>query len=72
MKNYLRQNPLEMEDEAWIVVDQDKWPLETIQELQQWSNDINRFCGISIRKFEDFLKLHIAGDSVAIKSTRIF
>jgi hypothetical protein len=41
MKNYLRQNPLEMEDEAWIVVDQDKWPLETIQELQQWSNDIN-------------------------------
>ena len=31
MKNYLRQTPLDKEDEAWIVVDQDKWPLETIQ-----------------------------------------
>ena len=72
MKNYLRQTPLDKENEAWIVVDQDKWPLETIQELQQWSNETNRFCGISIRKFEDFLKLHLTGEPIALKKYKDF
>lgn len=72
MKNYLKQNHLGKEDEAWIVVDQDDWPADALQEIQKWANETNRFYAISIRKFEDWLRLHVAGDKTAERKYRDF
>ena len=72
MKKYLKQNPLDKEDEAWIVVDQDDWPADALQEIQKWANETNRFYAISIRKFEDWLRLHVTGDRSAERKYRDF
>lgn len=62
MKNYLRRNPLENGDEAWLVIDQDDWPKEELTRLKNWANGTNHFCAISIRKFESWLRLHVVGE----------
>ena len=72
MKKHLKQNPLDTEDEAWIVVDQDDWPEEALLDIANWANDSKFFYAISIRKFEDWLKLHVAGDKSAERKYRDF
>ncbi len=59
MKKYLRDNPLEAGNEAWIVIDQDRWSDRSFGEVREWvDNAPNRHCAVSIRRFEDWLKLH--------------
>ena len=65
MKKYLKQNPLGKEDEAWIVIDQDAWSADALDEIRKWANETNRFYAISIRKFENWLRLHVTGDKAA-------
>lgn len=60
MKNHLKNNPLEDGDEAWIVVDRDQWPDADIQNVKKWANGTNRYYAISIKRFEDWLKLHVS------------
>ncbi|MDR0933333.1 MAG: RloB family protein [Victivallales bacterium] len=61
MEKYLRENPLNKNDEAWIVIDRDKWTDKQLASIENWAKN-NRNChyAISIRKFEDFLKLHVS------------
>lgn len=37
MKKYLIENDLRQEDEAWLVVDKDRWTEEQLQKLYLWS-----------------------------------
>ena len=65
MKKYLRENPLEGNDEAWIVLDQDEWPEEKLEKVSEWASQPNRHFALSIRRFEDWLRLHVEGDPPA-------
>ena len=67
MEKYLRDNPLEGNDEAWIVLDQDDWPEDKLKQVEEWTNKSNRHFALSIRRFEDWLRLHIERDPVAQK-----
>ena len=67
MEKYLRENPLEGNDEAWIVLDQDDWPEDKLKQVEEWTNKSNRHFALSIRRFEDWLRLHIERDPVAQK-----
>ncbi len=74
MKKYLRENPLESDDEAWIVIDQDDWSDASIQTIKDWANQPNKnhHYALSIRRFEDWLKLHVQDDKAAAKEYRSF
>ena len=65
MEKYLRENPLEGNDEAWIVLDQDEWPEEKLEKVSEWASRSNRHFALSIRRFEDWLRLHVDGDPTA-------
>ena len=47
-------------------------PADALQEIQKWANETSRFYAISIRKFEDWLRLHVAGDKTAERKYRDF
>ena len=66
MKEYLRENPLGSNDEAWIVLDRDDWPEDKITAITAWEKRDGRYhFALSHRRFEDWLKLHIVGDQEA-------
>ena len=67
MEKYLRENPLEENDEAWIVLDQDDWPEDKLKQVEEWTNKSNRHFALSIRRFEDWLRLHVEKDPAAQK-----
>lgn len=74
MKKYLKENPLEAGDEAWIVIDQDKWTDDSIKKIKDWAiqSQSKYHYAISIRRFEDWLKVHVDGDNAAKKKYRNF
>ena len=67
MRKYLKENPLEENDEAWIVVDQDRWTSAQMAELRNWVNEnpAQYHIAVSKKKFEHWLKLHTRGDEDA-------
>lgn len=72
MKHYLKKNPVSAEDEAWIVIDQDKWPEDALRTIRNWAEATGQFYAISIRKFEDWLRLHVQGEPDAERKYRNF
>ena len=59
MNKYLKEEELKKGDEAWLVVDNDQWTVEQLQELYDWSKDHkNRGFALSNPKFEFWLLLH--------------
>ncbi len=67
MKKYLEDNPLEGNDEAWVVIDQDKWPKNSLKKVSEWASLPNRHYALSVRRFEDWLRLHVEDDLEASK-----
>ena len=60
-------------DEAWLVVDKDRWSDEQLQPLYEWSNEkgkkiVNRGLAVSNPKFELWLLLHFS-DAHAVDSS---
>lgn len=59
IKAYLREEKLGIGDEAWLVVDRDKWPEERLAELNAWSKKSEQYgFALSNPKFEYWLLLH--------------
>lgn len=59
MKTYLRQEDLKSSDEAWLVVDKDKWTDEQLAELNAWAATKDNYgFALSNPKFEYWLLLH--------------
>ena len=59
MEVRLRSEALESSDEAWLVVDRDKWPDEQVLLLHAWTNKAaNYSLALSNPKFEYWLLLH--------------
>ena len=71
MKKHLKRCPLGKNDEAWIVVDQDKWSDDSFKAIKEWANMPNYHYAISIQRFEDWLKLHGGGDKTWEKDNRL-
>ena len=66
MKNYLKENHLDDDGEAWIVLDRDDWPEEKLKAIFAWEQKDGRYhVALSRRRFEDWLKLHVDGDCEA-------
>ena len=59
MKSYLKDTGLKSTDEAWLVVDRDKWTEEQLDQLYQWSEQQDNYgFALSNPKFEYWLLLH--------------
>lgn len=68
MEKRLRAEGLEKGDEAWIVVDRDRWEEPHLDELDAWSREAsNRGFALSNPKFEYWLLLHFE-DGAGIRS----
>ena len=66
MKNHIKNNPLQKDDEAWLIIDKDQWKDEQLNELFQWSN-LKKEYGIAVSNplFEYWLLLHFdKGDKI--------
>ena len=70
MKDRLRQETLKSDDQAWLVVDKDKWTDEQLAQLYDWAqaDDCYGFA-LSNPKFEYWLLLHFE-DGAGITSSR--
>jgi hypothetical protein len=70
MKAQIKQMHFQKDDkwEAWIVVD-DEWSSEQLKELIAWRNEdaLHHHVAVVSPKFEDWLKLHVRGDSEACR-----
>jgi hypothetical protein len=59
MKDYLKKEALRTTDEAWLVVDKDRWNEEQLAQLYAWSQDHDNYgFALSNPKFEYWLLLH--------------
>lgn len=59
MERHIRKEGLRKNDEAWIVVDRDRWTEEQLTEIFEWSQrKPNYNFALSIPKFEYWLLLH--------------
>ncbi|MBP1764103.1 MAG: abortive phage resistance protein-like [Firmicutes bacterium] len=59
MKKYLQKYGLEGNDEAWLVVDKDKWTDEQLKELYDWAQNNKKYGFVlSNPMFEFWLLLH--------------
>ena len=59
MKQHLERNGITKTDEAWLVVDKDRWSDEQLVQLHEWSQGAsNRGFALSNPKFEYWLLLH--------------
>jgi hypothetical protein len=59
MKNYLKKNSFDNNDEAWLVMDKDRWTDEQLGELHRWSLKADNYhLAVSNPKFEYWLLLH--------------
>lgn len=70
MKAYLKESPLNENDEAWIVLDCDDWPDKEIENIKNWAqrNKSGKYhLAMSKQRFEDWLKLHVDNDKKAQK-----
>ncbi len=70
MEDYLRQEGLRTSDEAWIVVDRDRWTEEQLSLLHTWTHARGNYgLALSNPKFEYWLLLHFE-DGTGIKSVQ--
>ena len=59
VREYVRKEGLKKGDEAWLVVDKDRWPDEHLAELHAWATSRkNHGLALSNPKFEYWLLLH--------------
>ncbi|TVR48269.1 MAG: RloB domain-containing protein [Planctomycetota bacterium] len=59
MRKHLANDPLEEEDEAWLVCDKDSWTDQQLRELYRWSDNKSQHgFALSNPKFEYWLLLH--------------
>lgn len=70
MREYLKQEGLRDEDQAWLVVDKDQNSDEKLLELLRWSNEKENYgFALSNPKFEYWLLLHFE-DGSGVSSSR--
>lgn len=70
MKKFLKENPLLRRDQAWLVIDKDRWSDTQIQPLFNWSQTNDKYgFALSNPKFEFWLLLHFE-DAAGISSSR--
>ena len=67
MKSYLKEHPLRVGDEAWIVVDRDEWPEEHIHNIIKWSKEPQNNAAISNPKFEIWILSHFKQSAESAK-----
>ncbi len=71
MKNYLSKSPSRNSDEAWLVVDRDKWAEENLAELFAWSQERENYeFAMSNPKFEYWLLLHFKNVKSSLSSSQ--
>ena len=59
MRELLRSNPLQRQDQAWIVIDRDQWPEDQLLEVKKWADsDPKHGLALSNPNFEFWLLLH--------------
>lgn len=59
IKEYIKKKGLGKNDEAWLVVDRDKWEFGDLNELVKWSKEKENYnLALSNPKFEYWLLLH--------------
>ncbi len=59
MKEHLKKAALKKSDEAWLVVDKDRWTDEQLAQLNEWSQGEDNYgFALSNPKFEYWLLLH--------------
>lgn len=70
MKGHLRQEGLRSSDEAWLVVDKDRWTDEQLALLHEWAQEKNNHgLALSNPSFELWLLLHFE-DGAGLASSR--
>lgn len=70
MKKFLKENPLRRGDQAWLVIDKDRWSNKQIQPLFTWSQTNDKYgFALSDPKFEFWLLLHFE-NATGIRSSR--
>lgn len=70
MKEFLAQETLKRSDEAWLVVDKDKWTEDQLSQLYAWAQSEDNYgLALSNPKFEYWLLLHFE-DGTNIGSSR--
>ena len=70
LKIYLKENELRPGDEAWLVVDKDRWTDIQLNTLHNWSIKNDQYgLAVSNPKFEYWLLLHFE-DGNGIRSSR--
>ncbi len=70
MKGHIRSNSLKKTDEAWLVIDKDRWTDQQINQLYSWSEEKDSYnLALSNPKFEYWLLLHFENGS-GISSSR--
>ncbi|MFH1138539.1 MAG: RloB family protein [Pseudomonadota bacterium] len=70
MKRYLKEEDLKHPDEAWLVVDKDRWTDEQLTQLLDWSKKAENYgFALSNPKFEYWLLLHFE-DGAGVASSR--
>ena len=70
MKDYLHDNRLVDEDEAWLVVDRDQWREDQLLQLHTWcQTDPQYGLAVSNPEFEYWLLLHFE-DGTGIENSR--
>ncbi|MGD9547629.1 MAG: RloB family protein [Candidatus Krumholzibacteriia bacterium] len=67
ISKYVKKNGIRPGDEAWIVLDRDKWPEEQLRVLAAWAEDAEcNHLAVSNPQFEYWLLLHFEdGNGVA-------
>lgn len=67
LKTQLKNENFRKSDEAWLVVDKDKWTDNQLGQLYEWSNQSDQFgFALSNPKFEFWLLLHFEdGNGIA-------
>ncbi len=69
MIKYLKDNDIRETDEAWLVVDVDKWQEDDLQKLYEWSKKKKNYgLAVSNPKFEYWLLLHFEDGKKAISA----
>jgi hypothetical protein len=70
MEKHLKQEALRSSDEAWLVVDKDRWTDEQLSELHGWSAEhANYGFALSNPNFEYWLLLHFE-DGAGVATSR--
>jgi len=71
IKRYLKEEGIKKNDEAWVVVDKDRWTDAQLDKLHRWSTSSAGNYGLAVSnpKFEYWLLLHFE-DGSGVNSSR--